>query len=89
MHVVKSVRGKRTLFFAGFKPNREPRFTPKARDATYLELSAACLVRDTISNSLSKVSVCHIPDVVNHSKIDEILASKPEYTMNDLIRALS
>ena len=89
MHIVKSVRGKRTLFFAGLKPNRAPRFTPKPEDATYLSLSEANQVRDNLSDGNTQVSVCHFPDQVNHSKIDEILKSPQTMTMKDLVEALS
>lgn len=93
MHIVRSVRGKRTLFFAGFKHDnpRKPRFTPKAEDAQYLELSTAQRIRDNLSDRKTgtKCAILSAPDRVDDKKIDAILESEQEWTLDDLQATLS
>jgi hypothetical protein len=57
--ILKSVRGKRTLYFAGWSPKnvRKPRFTPKPEDAMYLQLSSASTIRDNLSDKSTKVFI--------------------------------
>ena len=59
MHIVKSVRGKRTLYFKGWRSDniRKPRFTPKPEDAEYLELATAQQVRDNLMDGHTKVTI--------------------------------
>ena len=59
MHIVKSVRGKRTLYFKGWRDDniRKPRFTPKPEDAKYLDLASAQLVRDNLMDSRTRVTI--------------------------------
>lgn len=61
-HIVKSVRGKRTLYFAGWSPTnvRKPRFTPSQRDAEYLDLATAQRVRDNLMDRNTKVTIGRI-----------------------------
>lgn len=57
--VIKSVRGKRTLYFAGWntRNHRKPRFTPNKRDAAYLSLSSAHTVRDNLTDAFTTVTI--------------------------------
>lgn len=90
MHIVRSVRGKRTLFFAGYRPkSKTPRFTPKAEDAEYLSLSSANLVRDNLSDIGTRVNVLSVKDKVDEVKIDQIVSSPTEWTFKELKEALS
>ena len=57
--ILKSVRGKRTLYFAGFKNDnpRKPRFAVRTRDAKYLEMGNASTIRDNLSDRNTKVTI--------------------------------
>ena len=97
MHIVKSVRGKRTLFFAGYKHGnkRKPRFTPKQEDAMYLDLVDARLVRDNLTDSQTKATIGKAPAEPRMAMVNSIvdedgeLRSPEKWTLDDLHAVLT